>query len=1073
MTDTFDNRQASLALTQVIVTQGIYPTRPEGGIGGSDTTMASLRTFAFNYSPDAAGVADGHTLPINQNAALYSLIGTTYGGNGQTNFAVPDLAGRVVVGAGSSGGLTVNEGNATGTTTATLNTTQLPVSVGGGGQPFSNVQPSLPVYYGIQTSGDGSSTYTGEVDAFATSFVPDGYILADGHLLQISQYQTLFAAIGTRYGGDGTTTFAVPNLVGREIVGTGTDTSGASVALGQVVGNSSPTLTATQLPSTAAGGTNAVVDNRAASLGLNYAIAVQGIYPSRDGSAVPEGDPILGEIRAFAGAIPTTGWAAANGQTLAISSNTALYSLLGTNYGGNGTQNFQLPNLNNRVIVGTGTGAADGQGYVIGGNYGSNNLTLTTAEIPDTTLPVITLTAPAGTIEATTAQGASVTFSATASDNLDRFAPVVTFRESVNGTTKMVASGDTFATGTHSVVATATDVHGNTATRSFAFTVTDPTPPQAVSIVPGTVGPTNTTTLTETVTFSETVTGLDASDFTVTGTNGATATVSSVTATATPGIYTVGLTGVSGTGSLQLNLVNDGTIKDTAGNALTGTLTGPATAVDHAVPTITGIVPSTTGPTNATTLTETVTFSEAVTGVTADDFTVTSSGTATAQVASVSGSGTTYTVALNQATGDGTVRLDLKASGTGITDTAGNPITGGLTGPQTTLDHTAPTATSTAAVTAANAASETYAVHFSEAVTGVGTNDFVLASTGGAGGNITAVTGSGQDYTVTVSGISGAGSLALALADTPSVNDAATNALAANGLTSSTAHTIDRVAPNATAIAPSTASPTNATTLFETVTFSEAVTGVTADDFTVNTSGTATAQIASVSGSGTTYTVTLNQAAGDGTLRLDLKASGTGITDTAGNPIAVGLTGPQTTLDHTAPVATSTAAATAANAASETYAVHFSETVTGVGANDFVLAATGSAAGNITAVTGSGQDYSVTVSGISGAGSLALALASTSTINDAAGNALTATGLTSSTAHTVDRVAPNASAIVPSTTGPTNATTLTETVTFSEAVTGVTADDFTVNTSGTATAQIASVSGSGTTYTVTLNQAAG
>ncbi|TXN60553.1 DUF4214 domain-containing protein, partial [Methylobacterium sp. WL6] len=80
-----------------------------------------------------------------------------------------------------------------------------------------------------------------------------------------------------------------------------------------------------------------------------------------------------------------------------------------------------------------------------------------------------------------------------------------------------------------------------------------------------------------------------------------------------------------------------------------------------------------------------------------------------------------------------------------------------------------------------------------------------------------------------------------------------------------------------------------------------AVTGVTADDFTVNTSGTATAQIASVSGSGTTYTVTLNQAAGDGTLHLDLKAAGTGITDAAGNGITGGSTGTTTTLDHTAP----------------------------------------------------------------------------------------------------------------------------------------------------------------------------
>ncbi|WP_210246635.1 hypothetical protein, partial [Methylobacterium sp. WL120] len=83
----------------------------------------------------------------------------------------------------------------------------------------------------------------------------------------------------------------------------------------------------------------------------------------------------------------------------------------------------------------------------------------------------------------------------------------------------------------------------------------------------------------------------------------------------------------------------------------------------------------TTGPTNATTLTETVTFSEAVTNVVASDFTVTTTdGNATAHIASVTGSGTTYMVTLDQVAGDGSVRLDLKSTGTSIADTATNAI---------------------------------------------------------------------------------------------------------------------------------------------------------------------------------------------------------------------------------------------------------------------------------------------------------------------------------------------------------------------------------------------------------------
>ena len=68
-------------------------------------------------------------------------------------------------------------------------------------------------------------------------------------------------------------------------------------------------------------------------------------------------DPFLGEIRMFAGNFAPRGWAFCNGQILAISQNTALFSLLGTQYGGNGTTNFALPNLQGRVPMHQGNGA--------------------------------------------------------------------------------------------------------------------------------------------------------------------------------------------------------------------------------------------------------------------------------------------------------------------------------------------------------------------------------------------------------------------------------------------------------------------------------------------------------------------------------------------------------------------------------------------------------------------------------------------------------------------------------------------------------------------------------------------
>jgi microcystin-dependent protein len=92
-------------------------------------------------------------------------------------------------------------------------------------------------------------------------------------------------------------------------------------------------------------------------------------------------DPFIGEIRMFAGTFAPRGWAFCNGQLLAISSNTALFSLLGTHYGGDGQSTFALPNLQSRSPVGTGTGAGLSN-VVLGQLAGTENVTLTTAQLP-------------------------------------------------------------------------------------------------------------------------------------------------------------------------------------------------------------------------------------------------------------------------------------------------------------------------------------------------------------------------------------------------------------------------------------------------------------------------------------------------------------------------------------------------------------------------------------------------------------------------------------------------------------------------------------------------------------------
>jgi microcystin-dependent protein len=94
----------------------------------------------------------------------------------------------------------------------------------------------------------------------------------------------------------------------------------------------------------------------------------------------------LGEIRTFAfGTIPK-GWTACNGQALPIRSNQALYALLGTQYGGDGVNTFNLPNLQGNVMVGAGTG--NGLTLNIGQTGGSTSVTLTTPQLPAHNHPV-------------------------------------------------------------------------------------------------------------------------------------------------------------------------------------------------------------------------------------------------------------------------------------------------------------------------------------------------------------------------------------------------------------------------------------------------------------------------------------------------------------------------------------------------------------------------------------------------------------------------------------------------------------------------------------------------------------
>jgi microcystin-dependent protein len=177
-----------------------------------------------------------------------------------------------------------------------------------------------------------SQPYLGAIFMFAGNFAPRGFQLCAGQILAISQNTALFSILGTTYGGNGTTTFALPDLRGRAAIGAGDGTGLAPVLLGQQGGNQNVSILASNMPahnhlvnvstvlatqaspsnhflappvdSTPAAGTGynttatsgATLAPTAVSiagqglpisvqnpyLGINYIIAVQGIFPTRN-----------------------------------------------------------------------------------------------------------------------------------------------------------------------------------------------------------------------------------------------------------------------------------------------------------------------------------------------------------------------------------------------------------------------------------------------------------------------------------------------------------------------------------------------------------------------------------------------------------------------------------------------------------------------------------------------------------------------------------------------------------------------------------------------------------------------
>jgi M6 family metalloprotease-like protein len=606
-------------------------------------------------------------------------------------------------------------------------------------------------------------------------------------------------------------------------------------------------------------------------------------------------------------------------------------------------------------------------------------------------------------------------------------------------------------------------------------TIYDITPPSATAVTPTTPSPTNSSTISFSVHFTEAVQNFNtAADLVITETG--TVAHTGATFAGGPQDYTVTVTGVTGDGTMQLAVSTGSDVRDLASNALASSVTSSAVTIDRTAPTAATITPTTASPTNGTTVSFSVHFSEDVQNFRdAADLVITETGTVAHTGATFAGGRQDYAVTVTGVTGDGTMQLAV-STGSDVRDLVSNALASSVTSAAVTIDHTAPTAATITPTTASptNGTTVSFSVHFSEGVQNFNTAaDLVITETGTAAHTGATFAGGPQDYTVTVTGVTGDGTVRLAVSTGSDVRDLASNALASS--VTSSAVTIDHTAPTAATITPTTASPTNGTTVSFSVHFSEGVQNFnTAADLVITETGTVAHTGATFAGGPQDYTVTVTGVTGDGTVQLAV-STGSDVRDLASNALASSVTSSAVTIDHTAPTAATITPTTASptNGTTVSFSVHFSEGVQNFNtAADLVITETGTVAHTGATVAGGPQDYTVTVTGVTGDGPMQLAVSTGSDVRDLASNAL-ASSVTSA-AVTIDHTAPTAATITPTTPSPTNSSAISFSVHFSEDVQNFNnAADLLITETGTVAHTGATVAGGPQDYTVTVTGVTG
>ncbi len=449
----------------------------------AEPILGEMKWVPYNFAPRGWAECDGQLLPVSQNSALFSLLGTRYGGDDdQTTFRLPDVQGRTIIGAGNGNGLTSRSiGDLGDTENVALSLAQMPsdnhnlqaftglgdnnlatsnvlargshsygdrifssqnanvdmhssaILSAGGNQPHTNLQPHLVLtciiaLFGIFPSdgfGSAGEPMISEIRWFAHDSVPENWHRCDGSLLFIADNPVLFSLLGSTYGGDGRTTFGVPDLQGRSGLHPGNGPGLSSKRLGETGGTETETLSLSQIPShnhqlrlanvfaDNINTNNHVLSNGKASQyhniyhgfdgasttnmggtslsSLGDGLPHENMFPFNTATCViaTEGlflgrDSFVGELAMYAGNLIPDNWARTDGQLLATSQNDALFSLLGTTYGGDGRTTFGLPELRGRIPVHMGLSSENTQ-FNLGSRAGAERVFLNAGQMPSHT----------------------------------------------------------------------------------------------------------------------------------------------------------------------------------------------------------------------------------------------------------------------------------------------------------------------------------------------------------------------------------------------------------------------------------------------------------------------------------------------------------------------------------------------------------------------------------------------------------------------------------------------------------------------------------------------------------------